>query len=69
MQTTPDEAITLEELRARAANAGLVIDSEHEDDIAFMLTNALAPLRTLDSRGLRLIEPAVAFDAVRGVQP
>jgi hypothetical protein len=68
MQITPDETITLEELRARAASAGLVIDAEHEEDIAFMLTNALAPLRTLDSRRLRMIEPAVAFDAVRGVQ-
>ena len=33
------------------------------DDIATMMETALAPLRSLDLRAIRLVEPAVTFEA------
>ncbi len=57
------EPITTEVVKARAALAGVTLDEDMLDDIAFTMEQALAPLRTLDRRAIRLVEPAVAFGA------
>ena len=67
MDSTSSKTITADEVRARAASAGIEIDPEFVEETAFLMENALASLRALDSRTIRLVEPAVAFDAVRGV--
>jgi hypothetical protein len=55
--------ITPEIVRERAAIAGITLDEERLDDIATMMEAALAPLRDLDLRAIRLVEPVVTFDA------
>lgn len=58
-----DEMITADVVRARAKVAGIQVDEEKIDDIAFSMEQALAPLRALDLRAIRLVEPAVSFRA------
>lgn len=58
-----DETITAEVLRKRAALAGITLNEEKIEDLATSMEMALAPLRTLDLRAIRLVEPAVAFRA------
>ena len=59
-----DEAkITPEIVRQRAALAGISLDEDRLEDIATTMEAALAPLRSLDLRAIRLVEPAVTFDA------
>jgi hypothetical protein len=53
--------ITPEMVLARAAAAGITIDPEMVEDIAHGMEAALAPLRTLDWRELRPLEPVVVF--------
>ena len=55
--------ITPEIVKQRAALAGIVFDKERLDDVATMMENALAPLRTLDLRAIKLVEPVVRFNA------
>jgi hypothetical protein len=55
--------ITPEIVKERAAIAGITLDEDRLDDIATMMEAALAPLRTLDLRAIRLVEPAVTFEA------
>ena len=57
------EPITTEVVKARAALAGIKLDEDKLEDIAFTMEQALAPLRTLDLRAIRLVEPAVTFRA------
>jgi hypothetical protein len=57
------EKITVEVVKERAAVAGIAIDEERLDDVATIMEGALAPLRDLDVRAIRLIEPVVTFDA------
>ena len=63
----PDEPkrpeLTLDELRARIAAAGITIPENRLNMIRKLLGEALAPLRSLDSRKIRPLEPAVTFDA------
>ena len=63
----PDEPkrpeLTLDELRARIAAAGITIPENRLNMIRKLLGEALAPLRSLDSRKIRPLEPAVSFDA------
>ena len=59
---TPFE-LTLDELRARIAAAGLTIPEHRLGMVRRLLSDALAPLRTVDSRTIRPLEPAVTFDA------
>ena len=62
----PDEntaKITPEVVRERAAIAGISIDEARLEEIATTMEAALAPLRTLDLRAIRLVEPAVTFRA------
>jgi hypothetical protein len=58
-----DEKITAEVVKARAAVAGVVIDEDKLEDIAYTMEQSLAPLRELDLRAIRLVEPAVTFRA------
>jgi len=55
--------ITPNVVRQRAAAAGLKIDDLWLEDIATNMEAALAPLRSLDPRAMRLVEPAVGFNA------
>jgi hypothetical protein len=54
---------TMEELRARIAAAGVTIPEHLMPMMKKLLGEALAPLRTVDSRTVRPLEPAVTFDA------
>jgi hypothetical protein len=58
-----DEKITADVLRERARLAGITLDEDKIEDLAFSMEQALAPLRTLDLRAIRLVEPAVSFRA------
>src|SRR5215471_12851866 len=55
--------ITPETVKQRAALAGIRLDEDRLEDIATTMEAALAPLRNLDLRAIRLVEPAVTFDA------
>jgi hypothetical protein len=64
MPDTPHVAdLTLEELRARIAAAGVTIADERLPMVRKLLDDALAPLRKVDSRAIRPLEPAVTFNA------
>ena len=58
-----DEKITAEVVKRRAALAGVTLDEDKLEDIAFTMEQTLAPLRQLDLRAIRLVEPAVTFRA------
>jgi len=55
--------LTMEELRARIAAAGITIPENRLAMVRKLLGEALAPLRSRDSRTIRPLEPAVTFDA------
>jgi hypothetical protein len=55
--------LTMEELRARIAAAGITIAENRLSMVKKLLGEALAPLRKLDSRTIRPLEPANTFDA------
>ena len=64
MPDVPNAAeLTMEELRARIAAAGVTIDEHRLNMVKKLLGDALAPLRRVDSRTVRPLEPAVTFDA------
>jgi hypothetical protein len=62
----PDAAktfeLTMDDLRARIAAAGLTIPEHRLGMVRRLLADALAPLRRVDSRTIRPLEPAVTFD-------
>jgi len=60
-----ETTITPEIVTQRAALAGISLDEDRLEDIATTMETALAPLRRLDLRAMRLVEPAVTFDAAR----
>jgi len=55
--------LTLDELRARIAAAGITISEHRLAMVRKLLGDALAPLRRVDSRTIRTLEPAATFDA------
>ncbi len=55
--------LTMDELRARIAAAGVTIAEHRLGMVKKLLGDALAPLRRVDSRTIRPLEPAVTFDA------
>lgn len=64
MPETPSvPELTLDELRARIAAAGITIPEHRLGMVKKLLGDALAPLRRIDSRTIRPLEPAVTFDA------
>lgn len=62
MPDAPAE-ITLEELRERIRAARLPIPEDKLELVRGFLANALRPIRAMDSRTVRTLEPAVTFDA------
>jgi hypothetical protein len=59
---TPQE-LTLDELRKRIEAAGLTIAENRLGMVRKLLSDALAPVRALDSRSIKTVEPAVRFEA------
>jgi hypothetical protein len=57
------EEITVDEVRKRAQVAGLAVREDRLEIVRRLLNDALAPLRRMDSRAVRAIEPAATFDA------
>ena len=55
--------LTMDELRARIVAAGVTIPDKLLPMVRKLLGDALGPLRTVDSRTIRVLEPAVTFDA------
>ena len=62
MSNVPSE-LTMEELRARIKVAGLRIPEERMEMVRVLLSSALAPVRAMDARAQKTLEPAVTFDA------
>jgi len=60
------EEITVDEVRKRAQVAGLAVREDRLEMVRRLLNEALAPLRRMDSRVVRAIEPAATFDAAPG---
>jgi hypothetical protein len=61
--TEPPADVTLDEVRERARLAGLPIPEARLALVRGFLASALRPIRALDSRAVRTVEPAVTFDA------
>jgi len=57
------EEITMDEVKRRAAVAGLTLRADRMESVRQLLKEALAPLRRLDSRTIPTLEPAATFDA------
>jgi hypothetical protein len=55
--------LTMEELRERISVAGITIAENRLAMVRKLLGDALAPVRALDSRTIRTVEPAVKFVA------
>jgi hypothetical protein len=53
--------LTLDELRERIRVAGITIAENRLAMVRKLLGDALAPVRALDSRTIRTVEPAVRF--------
>ena len=53
--------LTLDELRERIRVAGITIAENRLAMVRKLLADALAPVRALDSRTIRTVEPAVRF--------
>jgi hypothetical protein len=60
--------VTLEEVQERARLAGLSIPPARLALVRGFLSNALRPIRALDSRAVRTVEPAVTFEARGGAE-
>lgn len=67
MPELPSE-VTLDEVKERARLAGLPIPPARLAMVRGFLANALRPIRALDSRTVRTIEPAVTFAARGGTE-
>jgi hypothetical protein len=62
-ETPPPPDLTLDELRDRIRVAGVRIAEDRLALVHNLLRDALRPLRQLDSRRVRTLEPAPTFDA------
>jgi len=54
--------LTLEELRKRIEAAGITIAENRLAMVRKLLSDALVPVRALDSRAIKSVEPAVRFE-------
>jgi hypothetical protein len=61
------DEITRDEVERRAQAAGLAIRPERVEMVRKLLAEALAPLRKIDTRAVRTLEPAATFHASGGV--
>jgi hypothetical protein len=59
----PTRELTLDEVRARTRAAGIDIPEARLDMVRVLLSTALGPVRDMDARALKTLEPAVTFDA------
>ena len=57
--------MTLEELKERIRAAGVTIADNRLAMVRKLLADALAPVRELDSRAVKTLEPAVRFSPRR----
>jgi hypothetical protein len=57
--------MTLEEVRDRMKAARVEIAENRLEVVRRLLTDALRPIQTMDSRAHRTLEPAVTFDTGR----
>ena len=57
------QELTMDELRERIRAAGITIPENRLAMVRKLLGDALAPVRALDSRTIRTVEPAVKFVA------
>lgn len=55
--------LTLDELKARLRAAGITIAENRLSMVRKLLSDALVPVRALDSRAIKTLEPAVRFTA------
>ena len=62
MPDQPTE-VTLDEVRERIRLSGLPIPEARHKLVQRFLQDALGPLRKVDTRTIRTLEPAVTFDA------
>ncbi len=60
------QEITLDEVRRRAAVAGVTLREDRLEMVRRLLNDALAPLRRMDPNAMRTTEPAATFDARAG---
>ena len=67
MPDQPTE-VSLDEVRERVRLSGLPIPPARFGMVQKFLQDALGPLRKLDSRSVRTVEPAVTFDAAAETQ-
>lgn len=61
-----DGEVTPQELRERIRAAGITIAENRLAMVRKLLSDALAPVRALDSRTIKTVEPAVRFTPERG---
>ena len=62
------QELTLQELRARIAAAGLTIPEHRLGMVRKLLSDALVHVRALDSRTVKTVEPAVRFTPEGGAR-
>ena len=55
--------LTADEVRVRMKAAGVEIPENRIEMVRGLLANALRPIRAMDARALKTLEPAVTFDA------
>ena len=60
------DEITVDEVKRRAQVAGVVLREDRLEMVRGLLSDALAPLRRMDSRAVRALEPATTFEAAPG---
>ena len=65
-ELTPQE-LTMDQLRDRIRAAGVTIAENRLAMVRKLLADALAPVRALDSRTIKTVEPAVTFTPTREV--
>ena len=65
---TESQELTLQELRARIAAAGLTIPEQRLAMVRKLLSDALVHVRALDSRTVKTVEPAVRFTPEGGAR-
>jgi hypothetical protein len=61
--TRGSSGLTLDELRDRIKVAGVPIPEARLEMVRRLLSDALAPIRAMDARAMKTVEPAVTFDA------
>ena len=64
-QEMAPQELTMDELRDRIRAAGVTIAEHRLAMVQKLLADALAPVRALDSRTIKTVEPAVTFTPTR----